>query len=280
MKTANLLSLSVLLLSALVCRGALAGLLCATTTCDLEIDFYDGGSIEAVEPLTIEFGDGGLVNDGVVTTAYVAGDNLALASGERLEFAPGGQFRLGSGGNIDMSRANFIVGGDAVLGATGNGEVNLPAGSSLTLQNGGELTLGSDLVVAGTLDLSNGTLQTLNEPTIIRASGGLIEAGINTLSISNATPVSAGAISLTALTIDDLVSLQGMQMPTANGGECTVQDQMCFDSAGLGYELVEGRFQLLDDTEAVASGGAGHPGSVMLIAWLLLWRLSRRSTVT
>jgi len=276
----------------------------------VELDFVNGGSIEAVEPVTITFGDGGLVDTGSASTAYVAGDTLVLAAGESLVFAAGGQLRLGSGGNIDLSSVIFNVDGNVSLGDTAGGEVTLWSGSALNIQNGGGLTLNSPFTVAGTLDLSGGTLQPASVGTItlnptgnivagtLDLSGGVLQSGsvgtitlnptsnidvgansfvINNISSITPTVVAVGPISLTALTVDDLGILQGFEMPTANGGNCTIQDEVCIDSQGQRYALVEGQFVLANDDDA--SGSSGLFDWLMISVLLLLRSRQNRVAV-
>ena len=73
-----------LFFSLLMAHVAHAGKLCESSCDALTISFPDGGSIEAVEALSFQFGDGGVLNDGSVTTGYSSGDLLSLAAGETL----------------------------------------------------------------------------------------------------------------------------------------------------------------------------------------------------
>lgn len=279
MKIARYVNIALFLVSAFFAGSATADLFCSNA-CGLEIDFVNGGSIEAIEPVTMTFGDGGLIDTGSTSTAYVAGDTLVLAGGERLVFAAGGQLRLGSGGNIDATSVIINVDGNALLGDTAGGEVTLWSGSALSIQNGGGLTVNSPLTVAGTLDLSGGVLQPGSVGTVTLNPTGNIDVGANSFvinSISSITPtvVSVGTTSLTVLTIDDLGILQGFEMPTANGGNCTIQDEVCIDSQGQRYALVEGQFVAVDDS----AGSSGLFDWIMLSGLLLLLPQTTRRAV-
>ena len=72
-----------LLLPLLFSSNLLASDLC-DSSCDLSITFPDGGSIEAVKDIEIEFGTGGYITNNGVTTGYSKGDDLELDSGESL----------------------------------------------------------------------------------------------------------------------------------------------------------------------------------------------------
>ena len=271
MKIVHFLKIVLLLVTTLFASSSTARLFCSNA-CDFQIAFVNGGSIEAVESLTITFGDGGLVDTGSTSMAYVDGQALSLVAGESLVFSEGGQFHLGSGGNIDATSVIFNVDGNALLGDTAGGEVTLWSDSALNIQNGGGLTLNSGLTVNGTLDLSAGVLQPASVGSITLGKG-LIYPGTNSLVVNSSTNmISGGTISLTALTVDDLVNLQGFELPTANGGNCTVQDASCIDTQGQRYSLVEGQFVLVN--ESVGSSGL-FDWMMISVLLLLLFRQSR-----
>ena len=88
-------------------------------SCKLVIDFPDGGSLYATEPLTITFGDDGLINTGGGIIAYVEGDTLPLGEGQRIDFGVGGIFDIGDGGNISYTNMEISTSGTMELAALG-----------------------------------------------------------------------------------------------------------------------------------------------------------------
>ena len=107
-----------LLLPLLFSSNLLASDLC-DSSCDLSITFPDGGSIEAVKDIKIEFGTGGYITNNGVTTGYSKGDDLEFDSGESLIFSSGGKLVLGEGGNIDHSEMTITSNGVMNLAAVG-----------------------------------------------------------------------------------------------------------------------------------------------------------------
>jgi len=107
-----------LLLPLLFSSNLLASDLC-DSSCDLSITFPDGGSIEAVKDIEIEFGTGGYITNNGVTTGYSKGDDLELDSGESIIFGAGGKLVLGEGGNIDHSEMTITSNGVMNLAAVG-----------------------------------------------------------------------------------------------------------------------------------------------------------------
>ncbi len=107
-----------LLLPLLFSSNLLASDLC-DSFCDLSITFPDGGSIEAVKDIEIEFGTGGYITNNGVTTGYSRGDDLELDSGDSIVFSAGGKLVLGEGGNIDHSEMTISSNGVMNLAAVG-----------------------------------------------------------------------------------------------------------------------------------------------------------------
>ncbi len=104
------------------------------TGCRLDIDFPTGGDIQAVNDLTIVFGQSGLINTVATTVGFVNRDSLVLHAGERLLFLPGGSFNLGEGGNLDYSQLIIQSDGEIQLSAIGGTRtLFISAGSSFIL---------------------------------------------------------------------------------------------------------------------------------------------------
>lgn len=197
-----------------------AGPLC-DSQCTLSIDFPSGGSIEAVEPLEIIFGDSGLVETPGTVTAYLEGDTLFLNSGESLDFDNGGHFNIGASGNISFSSLTITTDGVINLTAIGEGAtVNIPAGSHLTI-NAGELTVGPSIIVDGVLNIGDNVTFDI--------TGDGISAGC---SISNSTgsTLTVGGVSqpimdntTTCQTLTSEISLVGEVSGVINSNPATVE---------------------------------------------------------
>ena len=107
-----------LLLSLLFTSNLLASDLC-DSSCDLSITFPDGGSIEAIKDIEIQFGTGGYITNNGVTTGYSKGDDLEIDSGESMIFSAGSKLVLGERGNIDHSEMTITSNGVMNLAAVG-----------------------------------------------------------------------------------------------------------------------------------------------------------------
>jgi len=173
-------------------HNVVAGNLC-DATCEFTITFPEGGSIEAVEALTFTFGDGGFVNDGVVTTGYSAGETMSLAITEVLMFQAGGSIDLGIGGNLDYSSVAVTTSGIMVTRVEEPDKVQI-----YNIEfNGGSFELFGYTELSGTLSGSGGTISmsgsvnfisgSINHDLVLNDSGTLIWDDPNGCSISPAT---------------------------------------------------------------------------------------------
>jgi hypothetical protein len=119
----------------LLLNNAFADNLC-DTGCSLNISFPSGGRIDAVDDLTLSFGNSAQINTVNAAMAPVAGDTLKLNAGENLEFAPGGNFKLGNAGNVDFKRVMIHTDGIIELSAIGGAKtLIIPAGSSFVISS-------------------------------------------------------------------------------------------------------------------------------------------------
>lgn len=126
--------------------------------CLLSISFPSGGSIAAIEPLTISFGNSGLLDTSGSVTAYVDGETLSLNAGDSISFGTAGSFDIGTGGNIAFTDLRITTDGDLMLSATGGAErVQIQAASKLTLSGGGYFEVGSSIEVEGSLEVGPGS---------------------------------------------------------------------------------------------------------------------------
>lgn len=210
--------------------------------CDLSITFPDGGSIEAVETLTVTFGDGAFVNNGVVITGYSAGDVLSLSAGESIDFQGNGSFELGSGGNIDYSDILIISNGVMNLAAVegykkvfiydmtllGSAALNISSGVDVA-ENGsfhifsGPVTASTELAftnygsVSGLFNFENATL-TLDRETYDITGSVLIEADDGQLTMTSNEVVINAAASVTTGTPGEESITDGSELVSASGG--------------------------------------------------------------
>ena len=111
-----------LLLSLLFSNILLASDLC-DSSCDLSITFPDGGSIEAIKDIEIQFGTGGYITNNGVTTGYSRGEDLEIDSGESMIFSAGSKLVLGERGNIDHSEMTITSNGVINLAAVGGKKI-------------------------------------------------------------------------------------------------------------------------------------------------------------
>lgn len=257
------LFLFVLTISHIFIRPAVSANLC-DAACDLIIEFDGGGSIEAIEAVTILFGQGGslvLGNAGTLnmavppaSTDYSLGGVLSLAAGESITFGTGGVLFLGAGGNIDSTDIDIAVMGDMTITATGgsssitflSGELNadsLVLNSNVSIENDIELVSGTILTGIGSIEISaTGTLTTGSGAVLTSSAGVLSLSAINT-----SGTITVGDITLVQLTPKLLASSEGLVFPTADGGSCTVTNGECVSSAGARYVVVDGELVPADD---------------------------------
>ena len=134
-----------LLLSLLFTSNLLASDLC-DSSCDLSITFPDGGSIEAIKDIEIQFGTGGYITNNGVTTGYFKGDDMEIDSGESIIFSAGSKLVLGERGNIDHSEMTITSNGVMNLAAV-DGKKNKVEISDLNLLGQLTLNMSSDFTV-------------------------------------------------------------------------------------------------------------------------------------
>lgn len=121
--------------------------------CSLEIAFPNGGGIQAIDELTIHFGELALIDTVTTAMSPLKGDTLMLNAGESLEFAAGGKFRLGDQGNLDFTNVMIHTDGLIDLRATaGTKTLYFPAGSSFVISSQATILFDAKkLVIEGVL---------------------------------------------------------------------------------------------------------------------------------
>jgi len=252
-------------------------------SCELTITFPGGGSIEAVEALTLTFGDGGVVNDGSATTGYAAGDSVVLLAGESITFGTEGLLTLGAGGNITYTDMRFITTGGASIKAVGGSRTITIA--NLVISGGLNITLDAiNIVVNGNLNLdSGGTLNLIADTGAIEpAVCSIQDPAAGTLTLSSSTPIlttgtcsniatilSIGPTVFTVGTIDPNATLTGTGTITltptiGGGGVITLEPQALTPELlltfpdGTDLQTDDGNTCTLTAGECVAATGAKY----------------------
>lgn len=177
------------ILPLLLLANAASGANLCNQNCLLSISFPNGGSIEAVEALSITFGDGGLVDTAGSVTAYVAGETLTLNAGDSLDFGSGGSFDIGNAGNIDYTNMAITTKGEVRLTAVGGDErLQIHAEGRLAFADAALISVESAFYNEGTLVIGDGSILNLSGPA--QPDGcDLSSPGGATLSVSAAAPL-------------------------------------------------------------------------------------------
>jgi len=189
-----------ILLSFFFTNNLFASNLC-DSSCDLSITFPDGGSIAAVEALTITFGDGAFVNNGVVITGYSVGDVLSLSAGETINFQNNGLFELG-GGNIDYSDILIIS----------NGVMNLAA------VEGDKKIFIYDMTLLGSAALNVSSDVEVNENSSFHIFSGLVTVSTGSAITNDGSVSGLFVFENATLTLDDeIFDITGSVLIEADG---------------------------------------------------------------
>jgi hypothetical protein len=258
-------------------------------SCEFTATFPEGGSLEAIDELTLTFGTGGeliLGEGGTVNTAiqpssldFSSGRTLLLSAGESITFGPGGSLVLGTGGNIDALGYNLITTGDISIGATGgnqviyiNGDLSVSGAlsfSSPTLELGSTITAGSQLNLENSTTISGSNSIIVPESTTLTIENVVTEPSSGSLTLSsNSGVIISPVISSTPLPLNfqplqSLDGFNGFELPTSDGGNCTVASPECISDDGAIYVLTtEG--SLVKKEAPSDSSTSGSSGSLDL----------------
>ncbi len=214
-----------ILFALLFSTSAFATNLC-DTSCDIVFIFPDGGSIEAIDTLTIDFGtSGGLelgetgtvnTNPQPISTDFSSGGSLTLNSGDSITFDSNGWIKVGTGGNIVYSSISINTSGDISITAvdgtnsieienvtlSGEGHVLLDAATisvtgNLTLEPGGTLSVIAD---TGSLETTTYSIQD-NNNNVTLSTGTLINSTSTLSVVATELNVSPGLITEASLSI-------------------------------------------------------------------------------
>ena len=249
------------LFSALLFSGNLFAANLCDSSCDLSITFPDGGSIEAIETFTITFGDGGYINDGVITTPYPAGDTITAAVGDFIIFQANGSLDLGVGGNIDYTNIQITSNGVMSLAAVeGAKTVTI---QDLTLLGSCSLSISSDFKVAedGSFHLFSGPVTASTDLTFTNygSVSGFFEFESATLTLDETTYDISGSV---------LIEADGLIQMTS---EEVVIDTLALATDGGGSSSDSEAVPVPGDTEqASASGGLINLLSLLVVSLLLV----------
>ena len=167
--------IAVVIISLLGISVSYASNLC-DDTCSITISFPTGGSIAAIEPATITFGDGGLVDTVDTVTAYLSGDTIVLNAGESLEFGSSGSFDIGDMGNIDYTNISVITDGDVSMEATsGIGQIGSPQGGTLSIKADRHTSITGSSIIISDWDIES-------EFITIESTGDIVVVGEDSVS--------------------------------------------------------------------------------------------------
>jgi len=188
--------------------------------CKVLIDFPDGGSLHAVEALTITFGNNGLINTIATSTAYAKDDTLTLNAGETITFAAGGVFDIGDAGNIIYTNMEITTEGTVEFIAVGGTETiivgNLAVIGSATLNIiGKKIIVAGSLISGGPLNLDAATTEGASsdgeEPCTNESGGVIISSG------GLSSPPYTIAFCDVTITVQDVTDFQFLGEPSFLG---------------------------------------------------------------
>lgn len=122
--------------------------------CSIVIDFPTGGTILAVEALTLTFGESGFIDTGDTITNYIEDQVLILNAGESIIFSSGGSLDIGTIGNIEHTDLNVTTSGVFDINAIGDVSIE-----KLILNGTGILSINAAGNIAlGEVDIPNGSM--------------------------------------------------------------------------------------------------------------------------
>lgn len=189
---------TVLFVSLLFSNNTFATNLC-DASCEIIINFPDGGSIHAIEAMTITFGTGGSVilgatgtvntNPQPITMDFSSGGSLQLAEGDSITFDENGRLFVGSDGNINATNLLISFSGDSSFTAIG-GEKTIQINDFTLVGRGHILFEATTITVNGSLIGETGsTLSFLSDASALETMACSIQDINNNVSISAGTVI-------------------------------------------------------------------------------------------
>ena len=204
--------LIITIFSLLFANSVFAGDLC-DPDCSLVIDFPTGGSIEAVDELTITFGDAGKIDTVATLTSYVEGETLTLNAGESIDFGSGGSFELGHFGNIDFTHISISTSGVLELNTDVESENTKIDFNVFEISNDATFNINAvnSLEIKGMLQGGDFTIIANSGSIFIEAeivaSDSLVISSAGNLNLSAPLSISNGNIALSAGTSIDFYGI-------------------------------------------------------------------------
>lgn len=132
----------------LACGASQAALLCEAAPCRVELQFGEGGAIEAPAGVTISFGPGGLLDlggGGSIDYGSGGGAEPATTGTAVPDLSAGGRIVLGPGGSIHFGDGGRLLGGDTA-------QVEAPDGAAVEFRAARRVEIDSEASVhVGTL---------------------------------------------------------------------------------------------------------------------------------
>ena len=169
------------------------------SSCEIVIKFPDGGSIQAIEALTIEFGLGGELelgetgtvntNPQPISTDFSSGGSLSLAEGDSITFASDGWLKVSGGGNIDYTSILINSSGDCSVTAVD--EARTISIENVTMTGAGHVFFDAATIsVNGNLTVeSGGTISFVADTTAVDASVCSVQDVDNNVTLSTGTVI-------------------------------------------------------------------------------------------
>ena len=254
----RLTSLLVLLLCA---TPALADDLCEAN-CLIDINFVNGGYIEATEALSFTFGNGGLINTVFAVVAPMAGDTLMMNAGERIDFDAGGRLSLGDGGNLDFTQVVFHDAAGLELEASGGAaSIAIALGSVLLLSGNTNLAVNSPVTNSGTILIQGNSSLTLFAPL---TNAGTLIVTDNSKLVINGAGCAGGCDVISpaggALTLNN--SGAGALVIDNNGGLLTV--------GSVSNLIAAGDLGAINNPDGDSGSGSSGGSGALALWWMAL----------
>jgi len=248
-----------------------AGSLCSQQ-CQLTIDYPNGGFIKAIAPLTITFGNNGLINTGSSVTAYSEGETLSLNAGESLNFENNGQFLIGNSGNIEYTNIVFDSGHLTLSSTEGEKRINIAAESTITFSSlSSQITINSSILLNGLLVIEGSFNFPISNPVDTTSCAYTTTSGITLYVNSSAVVASPSTTSVCGGVNIDIINTPLISLTSP-----VIIDNSLTLSITAEPTITFGTFNLDDAKfgENSAKGGSGAIGFV-LFALLLIVQLMK-----
>jgi len=239
--------------SALLFSGNLFAANLCDSSCDLSITFPDGGSIEAIEPLTIKFGADGFIYN---AEGYSSENGeISLATGELMKFQAGGELVLGIDGNIDYSNVQITSNGAMNLAAVGG--TKTVSIQDFTLLGGCTLSMSSDFEVV--------------EGGLFHLFSGLVTASTDLVFTNYGSVSGLFDFEAATLTLDKRVyEIDSSVLIEADGMLEMTSEEVVIDTVALSTDADNGDSDTLPASTGSSTSGASSGGLINIFSLLFI----------